>query len=193
MPPWRHCLPILTCSLLTMRSTHARIRHVCVLYSLLMGVLSGVSPVTKTAVSEVCGKEHEVMGMSVVTSEWSISYTHNHTRFSSPCFHVTLPYLVELTPPCFVCLSGAFVPESPSQLPQQRSTQTRSFHWQTESQRHCPLDYRWACTAVGYSSLVAREWPVLVNVVYIDLSYVLYLQCYLYCPVGCPAIWRNGS
>lgn len=34
-----------------------------------MGVLTGVTPVTRAMISEVCGKEHEVVGMIIVTSE----------------------------------------------------------------------------------------------------------------------------
>lgn len=35
----------------------------------LLGALNGVSAVCKTMVSEVCGKQHEVVGMGVTTSE----------------------------------------------------------------------------------------------------------------------------
>lgn len=35
----------------------------------LLGLLNGMVPLWPTLVSEVCGKEHEVVGMGVMTSE----------------------------------------------------------------------------------------------------------------------------
>ena len=37
----------------------------------LLGLFNGTLTASKTLVSEVCGKEHEVVGMGVVTSELS--------------------------------------------------------------------------------------------------------------------------
>ena len=41
----------------------------CVLPRFLLGLLNGMVAASKTLVSDVCGKEHETVGMGVVTSE----------------------------------------------------------------------------------------------------------------------------
>ena len=57
----------------------------------LLGFLNGVSVVSKTLVSEVCGSEHETVGMGVVTSECSRDVVlvkhsrHPHTESVHRC------------------------------------------------------------------------------------------------------------
>lgn len=45
--------------------------QICFRVRFLPGLLNGTIAASKTLVSEVCGKEHEVVGMGVVNSELS--------------------------------------------------------------------------------------------------------------------------
>lgn len=54
----------------------------CKRFRLLAGALNGIVGTSKTMISEICGKEHEVVGMSFVTSEWYNVYEYSRLRCS---------------------------------------------------------------------------------------------------------------
>lgn len=53
----------------------------------LLGLLNGLIPLWPTLVSEVCGKEHEVLGMSLITSESLPSPTNEDDQRFLPGWH----------------------------------------------------------------------------------------------------------
>lgn len=46
------------------------------------GALAGQSVAGKSLISDVCGEEHEVVGMSVLTGEWEKSATSGPASFA---------------------------------------------------------------------------------------------------------------
>ena len=77
----------------------------------LLGAFNGTLAVSKALISDICGKEHEIIGMSVVSSEYLASHVSachgTGTIAARPSFCKQITFVGEFSPIelCNMCIS----------------------------------------------------------------------------------------